>query len=365
MTRAVYGRLRPAKGRLVRIRLAALLALLSLPLVVAACGGGETAAQETATVTETVASTSGGGFRGGVMERLPDVVERVQPSVVSVVVAQAGGEGSGVIWDGEGHIVTNNHVVEGASEVEVVLPSGARLPATVLAADPLTDLAVLRVERQSLPAARLAGGLPRVGDVALAIGNPLGFENTVTAGIISALHRAIPAQGQAPALVDLIQTDAPISPGNSGGALVDADGRLIGINVAYIPPAERAVSLGFAIPIAIAKRVVDELISTGTVQHAFLGITPRQVTDDLGRAYGLGTDTGVLVEDVTEGGAAARAGVRPGDVITALDGDRVEIVEDVYASLRRRRPGERVTLTIVRDGEQRNIEVTLAERPTE
>jgi S1-C subfamily serine protease len=197
------------------------------------------------------------------------------------------------------------------------------------------------------------------------MGNPLGFANTVTAGIVSALHRAIPAHGQTPALVDLIQTDAPISPGNSGGALVDAEGRLIGINVAYIPPEQRAVSLGFAIPVTTAKRVVEQLISTGTVEHAFLGVTPRELTADLARLYGLGVDAGVLVESVAEGGAAAAGGVEAGDVITAADGERLEIVEDLFAFLRRHRPGDRVTLTLVRDGEQRNVDVTLAERPTE
>jgi serine protease DegQ len=207
-------------------------------------------------------------LRGDAFSRIPAIVERVQPVVVSVLVrtSEGGAEGSGVVFDGRrGLVVTNNHVVADATGVDVVLADGQRLDARVYATDALSDLALLAVERGGLPQARFADDLPRVGELAIALGNPLGFENSVTAGIVSGLHRAIPSAGQAPSLVDLIQTDAPISPGNSGGALVDRQGKVIGINVAAIPPTQqtRAVSIGFAIPAQTAVSVVRQLLQTG------------------------------------------------------------------------------------------------------
>ena len=163
---------------------------------------------------------------GETFERIPEIVQRVSPSIVTVMVRTAQGQalGSGVIWDSNGTIVTNNHVVEGATSVRVVFASGTTVTAHVKGTDPVYDLAVVTVDKQGLPAATFASSLPEVGEAAIAMGSPLGFENTVTAGIVSALHRSIPSGGRAPGLVDLIQTDAPISPGNSGGGLLDASG---------------------------------------------------------------------------------------------------------------------------------------------
>ena len=300
--------------------------------------------------------------------RIPALVEQVQPSVVSVAVrGQAGqGEGSGVIWDDEGTIVTNEHVVARAEEVEVVLASGDRIPAEVAASSRDFDLAVLRVERRGLPAAEFADELPAVGELAVALGNPLGFENTVTAGIVSGLHRSIPSGGQTPALVDLIQTDAPISPGNSGGALVGADAAVIGINVAYLPPSETgAVALGFAIPAPTVAYVVEQLLRTGRIELAYFGIEPIQVTAELADRFDLAVDEGVAVAVVRPRSAAARAGVEAGDVLVDFAGEPIRSVEDLFAQLRQRRPGENVTVTVVRDGDRRELDVTLGGREGE
>lgn len=296
---------------------------------------------------------------------IPELVERLQPSVVAIIARGAAGEGegSGVIYDREGRIVTNNHVVEGAQRITVVLASGERLPARLLATDPQTDLAVLEVDRQDLPPAEFAGDLPRVGELAVAMGNPLGFENTVTAGIVSGLHRSVPSGGNTPALVDLIQTDAAISPGNSGGALVGRDGKVIGVNVAYIPPQGGAVSIGFAIPAPEVTSVADELIATGRVRHAYLGIDPAPVTTAIAQQFGLDVERGTIVIAVGAGTPAARAGLRAGDIIVGAGGRQIDTVEDLYALLRNQDPGDEITLRVLRNGRDVEVDVTLGERP--
>jgi S1-C subfamily serine protease len=195
------------------------------------------------------------------------------------------------------------------------------------------------------------------------MGNPLGFENTVTAGIVSGLHRSIPSGGRTPALVDLLQTDAAISPGNSGGALVGLDGEVIGINVAYLPPGQTgAVSLGFAIPSPTVEVVVRQLLESGGVQLAFLGIQPVQVTPALARRFGLPVDEGVAVGTVENDSAAADAGLQGGDVIVELAGAPIRTVEDLYAELRRHSPGETVEMTLAGDAGRRSVDVTLGGR---
>lgn len=347
-------------------------ALAALALAAAGCDGGEdeSAATTPATTAQPAASpppatpspaVSGDDLFG----RIPDLVDRVRPSVVSIAVQGQGGqgEGSGVVWSDDGTIVTNDHVVSGASSIEVVLASGDRLPAELVASTRDFDLAVIRVERDGLPAATFAEELPRVGELAVAIGNPLGFENTVTAGIVSGLHRSIPSGGQTPALVDLLQTDAPISPGNSGGALVGAGGEVIGINVAYLPPGQTgAVSLGFAIPSPTVRQIVPQLLGSGTVQLAFLGIQPAQVTGPFADRFGLEVDEGVAVVTVEDGSAADAGGMEGGDVIVRIDDEEIRTVEDLFAELRRHRPGDEVTVTVVRDGEREELAVTLGGR---
>jgi serine protease DegQ len=298
---------------------------------------------------------------------IPQIVREVEPSVVTVAHDQ--GTGSGVIWSKDGVVVTNDHVVRAqdqvVEQVEIAFFDGRRVPGTVRATDPSTDLAVVQVDRKDLKPATFQRALPRVGELAVVIGSPLGFENTVTAGIISGLHREIPgsaAQGIR-SLVDLIQTDAPISPGNSGGAVVNGRGEVVGVSDAYIPPQQGAVSIGFAIPSATVVDVVGDLLRTGRATHAYLGIVPDQVTPDVAGQLGLDRAAGVLVREVGEGTPAAAAGLRPGDVVVALGEQRLDSVEDFLGELRQRRPGDRVSLTIVRDGRQQQVEATLADNP--
>jgi S1-C subfamily serine protease len=289
---------------------------------------------------------------GDPYELVPDLVERVQPSVVSVQVqtGQGGGEGSGVVFDGaRGLIVTNNHVVESAQAVQVVLRDGESMDAQVLGTDPVSDLAVIQVSRTDLPSATFAHELPRVGELAVAMGNPLGFENSVTAGIVSALHRSL---GEEP-FIDLIQTDAPISPGNSGGALVNRNGEVMGINSAGIPSTENANSLGFAIPAPTVVSIVDQLLADGTASHAYLGISSSD------------TAQGVVVESVGAGSAAEAAGLQPGDVIVAFDGEEVTATDDLVSALRGKAAGDTASVTIDRGGERVDVTVTLGERPTQ
>ncbi len=333
--------------------------------LLAGCSGGDDekgAVGTTVTTTQTVRDATGTAGAGeSSFDRIPQIVDEVQNSVVAIAIDN--GEGSGVIWDDEGTIVTNFHVVQGNQRVQVVLASGQRLSANVVATDERTDLAVLHVEREGLPAARFAGALPGVGELAVAIGNPAGFEHTVTAGIISGLHRSIPSQGRSPSLVDLIQTDAAISPGNSGGALVNAKAEVIGINVAYIPPQGGAVSLGFAIPSPTAVDVVRELLESGQVRHAYLGVTPVAVTPDVAKLFDLQVNEGLAVQEIQPGGPAAKAGLRQGDVIVRFGGKPVEQIEDLFAGLRRFDPGAEVAIDVVRqNGDRDSIRVTLGER---
>jgi S1-C subfamily serine protease len=206
--------------------------------------------------------------------------------------------------------------------------------------------------------------LPVVGELAIAVGNPLGFENTVTAGIISGLQRAIPGSGASTqSLVDLIQTDAAISPGNSGGALLNGAGEVVGINVAYIPPQARAVSIGFAIPSPTVIDVVTQLLDDGEATHAYLGFQPARVTPQIAQQLGLERQDGVLVLDVTPGGPVDRAGVQPGDVIVRIAGSEVPTLEALFAELRSLEPGQQVDLTVARDGQEQVLEVEVEDRP--
>jgi S1-C subfamily serine protease len=307
---------------------------------------------------------STGGVVATVPTSIPDLVAQVQPQVVAVLRSD-GGQGSGVIWSADGDVVTNNHVVEGVDSVTVAFADGQRMSGSVLATDPRSDLAVVRTKRTGLPKATFRDDLPRVGELALAIGNPLGFEESVTEGIISGLNRAIPGAAQnAPALVDLIQTDAGISPGNSGGALVAGDGRVMGINVAYIPPTAGAVAIGFAIPSPTVIDVVTQLIQSGRAEHAFLGVTPVTVDAQLAQSYQLPVNEGAIVAELVRDGPAAKAGAKPGDIITAIDDQPVRTAEDLLSIIRKHKPGDRVTLAIHRQERQLTLDVTLGDLPS-
>ncbi|NYD36158.1 S1C family serine protease [Actinomycetospora corticicola] len=291
------------------------------------------------------------------------VAAQVDPSAVTILTD--GGNGSGVVFDADGLIVTNEHVVRGRTDVEVAFVDGQRVAGTVRATDPVTDIALVQAQRRGLPAARFEPAPPVVGSLAIVIGSPLGFENSVTAGVISGLHREVPgsaAYGQS--LVDLIQTDAAISPGNSGGALVNPAGAVTGISLAYIPPQSGAVSIGFAIPAATVLDVVDQLQRTGRATHAFAGLAPAAITQQMVDRLGLPDTNGVITAGVVPGGPAARAGIRAGDIIRSVNGTPVTTPESFQAALRTRQPGESATLGIRGiDGQERNVTITLTDRP--
>jgi S1-C subfamily serine protease len=292
------------------------------------------------------------------------VVGKVEPSVVTVLAGE--GLGSGVVYKSDGVIITNEHVVDDAptQHVVVAFADGRRATGRVVATDSVTDLAVVRADRDNLPGATFRAELPRVGELAVALGSPLGFAGSATAGIVSGLSREVPGSAQqGHALVDLIQTDAAISPGNSGGALVDAQGRVIGINEAYIPPQAGAVSIGFAIPAATVVHVVQQLLKSGTAQHAFVGIRPATLTPQIADRLGIEADGGVVVLDTVKGGPAARAGIVAGDVITKIDGTEVRSVEDFLGELRNASPGDRIELRIARDDATRTVSAVVADRP--
>ncbi|WP_212990809.1 S1C family serine protease [Actinoplanes auranticolor] len=319
---------------------------LALSLALSGCTGKEEPAAAPASSADASAAA------------LPEVVARVEPSVVTVLVGK--GLGSGVVFRDGGLVLTNQHVVGDARTVQLALADGSRVDARVVGTDVVTDLAVLRAERTDLPVAQFRTELPQPGETVLAMGSPLGLMNTVTAGIISGVGREIPGSAtQSRALVDLLQTDAPISPGNSGGALVDASGRVVGINDAYLPPSTGAVSIGFAIPSATALDVADDLLDDGRVTHPYLGVAVDRLTPQIAQALNTGTDRGVLVRDVVAGDPAAKAGLRPGDVITAFGGERVPTVESFLGALRGVEPGDSVELTLLRNGKQQTAKLTV------
>lgn len=294
--------------------------------------------------------------------QIPDIAARLQPSVVTIFVGQ--GLGSGVVYTADGLILTNEHVVRGATAVQVGFADGSRVAGTVRATDAVTDLALVQADRTNLPVPKYQTILPRIGDLAVVIGSPLGFENTVTAGIVSGLHREIPgsaAEGQS--LVELLQTDAAISPGNSGGAVVNGAGEVIGVSEAYIPPSAGAVSLGFAIPAATVVDVADQLRTNGRAEHAFAGIEQAPITPQIANQLGLPNTDGAVVLSVVRGGPADQAGMRPGDVLTAFDGKPVRTPEDFLAALRPHRPGDVVTATVRRGTQTQQLSLTLAGRP--
>jgi serine protease DegQ len=293
---------------------------------------------------------------------IPSMVRQVEPSVVTVL--NQSSLGSGIVYKPDGTIVTNAHVVGDARQVTVGFADGQQVSATVRAVDQLADVAVVQADRKGLPAAKFHKELPQVGEAAVAIGSPLGFEATVTSGIISGLHRQIPGSASSGApLVDLVQTDAPISPGNSGGALLDTQAEVVGMNVAYIPPEAGAVSLGFAIPAATVVKVADQLLTSGHASHAYIGIQPATLTPQIAQELGVSRSSGVLVLQVVRPSPAADAGIQPGDVIVALNGQDTPTAEKFIAVLNAAAPNDRIELSVVRGDATQKILVTVADRP--
>jgi S1-C subfamily serine protease len=310
-----------------------------------------------------------------------EIFQRTSPSVVFIntqalqrnpftfdVSLVPQGSGSGFVWDATGIIVTNNHVIENARQIEIVLGDKTVLRARVIGTDPSVDIAVLKVEAPTgrrltpLPLADSARLL--VGQKVLAIGNPFGLDRTLTTGVVSALGREIDAPNKRK-IRDVIQTDAPINPGNSGGPLLDSSGKVIGVNTMIYSPSGASAGIGFAVPVNTVKRVVPDIVKFGKVSRPSLGL--GTVNDHIARRNGI---KGVIVGEVNPGGAAARAGLKPvritkrgevllGDVIIALADYKVETTDDLLNALEQHKPGERITLKVLRDSKETQVALTL------
>ncbi|HTW63473.1 MAG TPA: DegQ family serine endoprotease [Bryobacteraceae bacterium] len=274
------------------------------------------------------------------------------------------GLGSGVIMTPDGYIMTNNHVVDGASQVQVTLSDKRQFDAKVIGADPKADIAVLKIDANDLPCITVGDSSKvQVGDYALAIGNPFGVGETVTMGIVSATHRSNLGIEQ---YENFIQTDAPINPGNSGGALVNDRGELIGINTAIIAHgSEGNQGIGFAIPVNMARNVMEQLVKYGKVTRAYLGIIPQDVTPAMAKAFGANETSGALVGDVSPNSPAQQAGLQRGDIILDVNGQPVTNSNDLRMTISMMQPNAEVNLKVVRNGAQRDVAVRLGELPTE
>lgn len=321
------------------------------------------------------------------------IYREVSPAVVNITstalvhdflfnVVPQRGAGSGFIIDKEGHIVTNNHVVEDAKSLEVTLADGRKVPAKLIGRDSLNDLAVIKIEvpGEKLHVVRLGDSTRlQVGQMAIAIGNPFGLDRTVTSGVVSSLGRTLKRRDTKREIRGLIQTDAAINPGNSGGPLLNSRGEVIGINTAIIGPIAGSVGIGFAIPVNTAKRIVPELIAKGRVSHPYLGIGGLDVTPEMGRVLNLPVQQGVLVINVESRSPAARASIRGGrrpmrignrilpvggDLIVEVDGRKIQSLDSLIAYLEdNKKVGETVELGILRDGQRLKVTVTLGELP--
>jgi len=311
----------------------------------------------------------------------------VSPSVVAITAqtGQGGGQGSGVIIDDSGHVLTNNHVVTGAQKLTVTLADGRTFDAEIQGTDPSTDLAVITISNAPSGLTSMAIGdsdALKVGDPVMAVGNPLGLAGTVTTGIVSALNRPVSTAGESsgqtdpfgnqtgqqaePVVTNAIQTSAAINPGNSGGALVNASGQLIGINSSIASLGSSggqsgSIGIGFAIPSNEASSIATQLINTGSASHAYLGVTPK----DGSATDGSATRSGAEITSVGDSTPASAAGLEVGDVITAVDGEQVDSALSLVGQIRERTTGEKVTLTVIRGGSSIELQATLAAKPSQ
>jgi serine protease Do len=285
------------------------------------------------------------------------IARQVSPAVVSI--SRSGGSGSGVVVRRDGIILTNAHVVGGVRTVQVGLADGRRIDGAVLGRDASLDVAIVRVNTRDLPTARVGDSdAIEAGQTAIAIGNPLGLERTVTTGVVSAVNRS----PRGLALDGLIQTDAAISPGNSGGPLLDSRGQVIGINTAVIR-APGAEGLGFAIPINLAQYVMNQVLTTGRVVRAFLGVQYRDLEPELAEQFGLPVREGIILVTVGAGTPASRAGLARGDIITRVDDTTIRSGGDLRRLLRARQPGDVVRISVLRETGARTVNVRLTEAP--
>src|SRR5438067_9161824 len=336
-------------------------ALLATGVVVAAGGfqgrATERVVERQEVPIQTVSTPTG--------QSVVDIAQRVRPAIAQIRMEGKEGDssGSGVLFRSDGHVLTNFHVIDGADAVKVVIDNGRELTAKVVGSDPENDVAVLKIDGGPFPVAALGSAADvRVGQEAIAIGSPLGLAGgpSVTVGVVSALHRRLDTR-TGPPLLDMIQTDAPISPGSSGGALLDADGAVIGLTTA-VATTDGAQGLGFATPIDIAKSSAEQLIAGGKVVHVWLGIEGTDV--DPSTAKDLSIDGGALVGTVVKGSPADKGGLQPRDVIVAVDNQPVRTMGALGAAVRGRVPGNTLSLGVRRGKEQKRMTVSLVERPT-
>ena len=270
--------------------------------------------------------------------------------------------GSGVLVSDQGYILTNLHVIDGADEILVALNDGRQSPAKVVGVDADTDLAVLQIGLKDLPVITFASTeVPRVGDVVLAIGNPFGVGQTITMGIVSALGRGGLGINT---YENFIQTDAAINPGNSGGALIDVQGRLIGINTAIYSKSGGSLGIGFAVPARAAQQVMEQIVSQGYVKRGWLGIEPQDMTTDLARAFGLEQSSGVIIAGMLRDGPATKSGMKVGDIVQTMDGIPVSNTNQLLSRIASTSPGQVIELGVYRSGKQIRLNVLAGLRPT-
>jgi len=335
--------------------------------------------QDTTALTTTGGGTTVSNVHIDESSAITDAVKKVSPAVVTIQVSSglgSGGSGSGFIFNSNGWILTNRHVVQGANQIQVVLADSRTFTGTVYGIDTLTDLAIVKINASGLPAAPIGSSGDLIqGQLAIAIGNPLGtFENTVTSGVISGLGRQITAgdsgNQSSEQLNDLIQTDAAINPGNSGGPLVNSDGQVIGINTAT---SGNAQGIGFSIPIDFAKTIMAQALAGKTLARPWIGVYFQPVTRQLASSDHLAVDHGALIgapangqsTGIVGGSPAAAAGLKDGDVITAVDGQTVDTNHDLSSRIVVHNPGDRVTLTVQRGGSSIQISLTLGTLPAQ
>ena len=345
----------------------------------------QTAATATASPIASTGDNSGSGA-ANVMNGFNTVVQETKPAVVQITNMQAApsaynqptvpaGVGSGFIFDNQGHILTNNHVVTGAQQLRVSLPDGRSFSANVVGTDPQTDLAVVQISGNNLPTASIGDSNSlKVGDWTVAIGNALALKGgpTVTAGVVSALGRTVqePAEGNSntagPFLFNVIQTDAAINPGNSGGPLVNLNGQVIGINTLVAGSAgqnQQAQGIGFAISIDTAMPIAQQLISNGHVAHAYIGVSYVPLNPAIAAQLNVNQTTGVLVMKVEQGSPAEQAGLQQRDIITEIDGNTLDSDSALSQAIQNKNPGDTVTLTVLRNGSTQEMKLTLGTMP--
>ena len=276
------------------------------------------------------------------------------------------GSGSGVIIRPDGYIVTNNHVVDGATKVEVTLNNNKTYPATIVGTDPATDVAIIKIDADGLPVVPFGDSDElRLGQWVIAIGSPYDLRSTITAGIVSAKGRQMPHYNGEFKIESFIQTDAAVNPGNSGGALVNQKGELVGVNTAIISQTGSYTGYSFAIPSNIVRKIADDLIDFGSVKRALLGVTMSAITDEKAKELKLFSPNGVYIEEVLEGGAADKAGIRKGDVLVKVDSTAITTPSSLQEKVNSYNPGDKASVTVIRGGDEKVLEVTFQGTSTE